>query len=217
VAYIPSDERRQLIVNAAIDVIASEGLAAVTTRRVAEKAGAPLGAMHYCFKNKEELLHLVAEEGARRLRASVTEVDPTLGLEATIRNDIDALWNWYQQNIGLQLALTEMGFARIRRGGSPNEIYAMWGPYGGDLLKEHLQEAQRHDTQKLKLPIPEIVRFILHRFDGLTIEYAASRDRKACQRQVDILAEAMVLLAVPKPGAKTRRKPEPTRGRAMAE
>lgn len=196
-AYILVEERREHIIKAAIEVVAEEGLARATTRRIAQRAKAPLGAIHYCFKNKSELIHLIANQGAAMLRASFADFNPKLGLEATIRYDIAALWRWYQQNVGLQLALLELGMFRIRRGGPAKDVYAMWGPYGRDMMRQHLQAAAEHDTRKLKIPAEEVVRFILHRFDGLTLEFAASRDLPACQQQVDLLAEAMILLALP--------------------
>ena len=195
--YILVEERRQHIIKAAIEVIAEEGLAQATTRRIAERAGAPLSALHYCFKNKNELIQVIAAEGAAMLQRFFSDIDPTAGIEAVIRNDIAALWRWYQENSGLQLALLELGMNRIRRGGPPKEIYAMWGPFGRDIMREHLQTAARHDSRKLKISIDDVVRFILHRFDGLILEFAASRDPKACQRQVDLLADAIVLLALP--------------------
>jgi AcrR family transcriptional regulator len=197
VGYILVDDRRQQIVAAAIEVIAEEGLAKATTRRIAERAQAPLSAIHYCFKNKNELVQLIANEGAARLRATFEDFDPTQGSEAAIRYDIATLWKWYKQNAGLQLALLELGMNRIRRGGKPKEIYAMWGPFGRDMMRDHLQQAAKHDSRELLLPIDQIVRFVLHRFDGLILELAASQDLKACQRQVDLLAEAVVLLAIP--------------------
>jgi len=194
--YILVEERRQHIIKAAIEIIAEHGLARTTTRRIAERAGAPLSALHYCFKNKNELIQVIAAEGAAMLRSFFTDFDPARGIEACIRGDIAALWRWYQENAGLQLALLELGMNRIRRGGPAKEVYAMWGPFGRDMMREHLQAATRHDSRKLKLPIDEIVRFILHRFDGLSLEFAASRDVKACQRQVDLLADAIVMLAL---------------------
>ena len=203
-AYLSWDERRRRIVDAAIEVIAAEGLARMTTRRIAERADAPLGSLHYCFRNKEELILLIAERGAAILAESFVKVDPERGVEATIRDSIAALWDWYQDNIGLQLALTELGMNRIRRGGDPEEIYAMWGPFGHDLMTENLERALEVDPRELEVPVEEIVRFVLHRFDGLTIEYAASKDRKACQRQVDLLADAIVAVSLPGEGRTSR-------------
>lgn len=195
--YLSWDERRRRIVDAAIDVIATEGLARLTTRRIAERAEAPLGSLHYCFRNKDELLRLIAERGAQMLVESFATVDPERGVEATIRDSIAALWDWYRDNIGLQFALTELGMNRIRQGGDPAEIVSMWGPFGHDLMTENLQRALAVDPAPLELSVAEIVRFILGRYDGLTIEYAATKDRKACKRQVDILADAVVAVALP--------------------
>ena len=210
--YLSWDERRRRIVDAAIEVIAEEGFARTTTRRIAERADAPLGALHYCFRNKDELLQLIAEKGAEMLAEAFVHVEPSRGVEATIRDSISDFWDWYRDNIGLVLALTELGMVRIRRGGNPKKIYAMYGPFGHDLLTEYLEQAVEAEGAELAVPIEEIVRFILHRFDGLTIEYAASKDPVACKRQVDLLADAIVAIAV-KPtqstkgnGSRTRRK-----------
>lgn len=202
-AYLAADERRRQIVDAAVEIMATDGLAGTTTRKIAERADAPLGAIHYCFRNKEELIHLVMERGAALLQDAFAQVDPSQGVEAAIRASVAAMWDWYQQNIGLQMALTEAGMARIRRGGDPAEVYAVWDPFGRDLLTDNLRLAVKAEGREPAIPVEEIVRFVLHRFDGMTLEYAASRDRAACQRQIDLLAEAMVLLALPDttPGA----------------
>lgn len=204
-AYLPAEERRQRIVEAAIEVIATEGLARATTRRIAERADAPLGALHYCFRNKEELMQVVAEHGATELRARFDGVDPAEGLEATIRNSIAAMWSWVRANVGLQLALMELGLWRIRRGGDPAAVYAMWNSFGGDLLREKLEKAAAADAVAPTITIDEMVRFINHRFDGLAYEFAASRDEPACERQTELLADAIVLLATAGREAPSRR------------
>ena len=205
--YLPVDERRRRIIDAAVEVLASEGLERLTTRRIAERAEAPLGALHYCFRNKDELTALVADRGAEMLQAMFDDVDAGQGVEATIRDSIAALWRWYQQNAGLQLALMELGLWRIRKGGDPVEIYSMWDPFGRDILRDRLARAAERDGVELAVPVDEIVRFILHRFDGMAYEYAASRDDAACERQTELLADAMVMLALPDAPRRADRRP----------
>lgn len=195
-AYLSAEKRRERIIEAAIEVIAEEGLARATTRRIAERAEAPLGALHYCFRNKDELMQVVAEHGAAELRARFDDVDPGEGLEPTIRHSIGAMWSWVRANLGLQLALMELGLWRIRRGGDPDEVYAMWNSFGGDLLRERLDAAARVDSIAPSITVDEMVRFINHRFDGLAYEFAASRDEAACERQTMLLADAIVFLAL---------------------
>ncbi|WP_326794452.1 TetR/AcrR family transcriptional regulator [Streptomyces sp. NBC_01808] len=199
-AYLAAEERRRQIVDAAVEVMATEGIEGATTRKIAERAGAPLGAIHYCFRNKEELIHLVMDRGAAMLEEAFARVDPGRGVEATLRAGVAALWDWYRRDIGLQMALTEAGMARIRRGGDPAEVYAIWDPFGRTLLTDSLRRAVEAEGREPAVPVAEIVRFVLHRFDGMTLEYAATRDLAACGRQVDLLADAMVALALPGTG-----------------
>ncbi len=215
-AYLSAEERRQSIVDAAIEVIAREGLARATTRRIAEQAKAPLGALHYCFRNKDELIQLVTQRGAEELRAQFVDIDPALGLEATIRNSIAAMWAWVRPSPGQQLALMELGMWRIRRGGETEEVYAMWDDFGGKLLRQLLADAAAADGIEPAITVDEMVHFINHRFDGLAYEYAALRDEAACERQTELLADAIVLLAIPpdaepaRPAGRRRRKAEAT-------
>ncbi|MEO3930607.1 TetR family transcriptional regulator [Micromonosporaceae bacterium B7E4] len=211
-AYLAAEVRRQSIVDAAVNVIASEGLAGATTRRIAEEAGAPLGSLHYCFRNKDELIQLVADRGAEMLQAFFEPVDPGRGLEATIRACIDAMWQWVQDNAGLQFALIELGIWRIRQGGKAKDVYAMWNRFGGDLLREKLRAATAADRRELTIPVEEVVRFINHRFDGLVLEYVASKDRAACQRQIELLADALVAVGLSRaPRAPRSRRNSPAR------
>ncbi len=55
-----TNDTRRTLIEATISVIAQHGLAGVTTRRVAEVAGTPLGSVHYWFASKEALLDAVA-------------------------------------------------------------------------------------------------------------------------------------------------------------
>ena len=196
-AYLSAEERRRTIIDAAVDVIASEGLMGATTRKIADRAKAPLGALHYCFKNKDELIELVAQRGAAMLRQAFDSVDPSSGVEATIRESVAAYWAWVQENIGLQLALVELGMWRIRHARGAANVYGMYDAFGGTLIRDNLTQAVQIDSVTPDISVDEIARFIIHRFDGMVFEYAASGDQAACQRQADLLAEALVLLALP--------------------
>jgi AcrR family transcriptional regulator len=208
--YLSADERRRSIIDAAVEVIASEGLKGATTRKIADRANAPLGALHYCFKDKNELIELVAEQGATMLRAAFATVDPGRGIEATIRDSVAAYWQWVKENIGLQLALMELGMWRIREGGGTENVYAMYSAFGGDLIRDNLGRAVEVDSVTPAITVDEIARFIIHRFDGMVFEYAASRDEVACRRQAELLADALVLLSLPDGDRSSRR----SRGKA---
>lgn len=59
-------ERKEKIVDKAFELIAECGVAGITHRLIAGRAGIPLGSMTYHFKNMDELLFLVFSRFARR-------------------------------------------------------------------------------------------------------------------------------------------------------
>lgn len=195
-AYLANEDRRELLIDAAIDVIAGEGLASATTRKIAERADSSLGALHYCFRGKDDLLAAVADRIRSTLEDSFADVDPAEGFEATVRTTIDSYWQWIRGNPGLHMAIAELVVWEIRRGKPGKRLYArLNSSFGGDLLRQTLEDAAATDGLESAVPIDELARFVLHRFDGLTFEYAESADAKACQRQTELLADAILALA----------------------
>jgi AcrR family transcriptional regulator len=76
VARIRSEVRRKQFIDAAVTVIARDGVDGATTRRIAEEADAPLATLHYCFHTKENLLWAVYEELADNVRTAIEERVP---------------------------------------------------------------------------------------------------------------------------------------------
>jgi AcrR family transcriptional regulator len=64
----PAAERREQLLDAAVEVMREGGIAAATTRAVADRAGLPQSAFHYCFRSKDEMFAAVLE---RELDASL--------------------------------------------------------------------------------------------------------------------------------------------------
>lgn len=66
------EERRERILRATLDVIAADGIAGVTHRRVAAEADVPLGSLTYWFATKDDLLRealrLFVDDETERLR-----------------------------------------------------------------------------------------------------------------------------------------------------
>jgi AcrR family transcriptional regulator len=203
VPYLSADTRREAFVDAAIDVIAKEGLTRATTRRIAERADAPLGALHYCFRNKNELMELIYERGAASIRDALEKVDPSKGVETTIRDSVGVYWRFIRDNLGLQLALFELGLWMIRN--RREEMYASWNSFGVDQLRQKLDEAARADGVELATPAAELARFLFHSTDVLVLEYAVSGKKAVGQRQANLLADALVAMAGSPPRADGRR------------
>jgi AcrR family transcriptional regulator len=76
----PGDESRALLIEAAAEIINSEGYAALSARRLAEKVGLKRQIVHYYFRTMEDLLLAViryyGEEGLARFAQAFEAQDP---------------------------------------------------------------------------------------------------------------------------------------------
>ena len=68
-AHLPVEQRRAQLVAAAMQVMQREGAWSLTTRAVAREAGVPLGAVHYAFASKTELVRAVFQVDRERSTA----------------------------------------------------------------------------------------------------------------------------------------------------
>ncbi|MEU3146510.1 MULTISPECIES: TetR/AcrR family transcriptional regulator [unclassified Streptomyces] len=92
--------RRERIIAATLDLIAEEGLAAVSHRKIARRAGVPLGSMTYHFGGMDELLreafseftghvvaifdtHLATPSGPEEAREAVADLIRALSEDST--------------------------------------------------------------------------------------------------------------------------------------
>ncbi|TDD21919.1 TetR/AcrR family transcriptional regulator [Nonomuraea diastatica] len=202
--YLSAGERRRVIVDAAVRVIATEGLARATTRRIAEQAGVPLGTLHYCFRNKDELNLLILGRGRATMLAAFEGLDRRAGFEATVREVVATYWRWIRDHHGLHLALMELLMWAIRNKETVGPGRDLWAevnaPLGGDLIDSALTAAAGRDGLRTAVPVPELARFLIHRMDGLVFEFAETSDEASCERQTVLLADALILLALPRQG-----------------
>lgn len=72
-AYVPVEQRREQLVAAALRVLQRDGAAALTTRAVADEAGVALGAVHYAFGSKGDLVRAVFRADHERATRTLTE------------------------------------------------------------------------------------------------------------------------------------------------
>ncbi|MBL7234146.1 TetR/AcrR family transcriptional regulator [Komagataeibacter oboediens] len=63
-------DRKQRIIDAALDVIVAHGVQGTTHRRVAMAAGVPLGSMSYHFAGMDDLLHMAFRQVAQAASAA---------------------------------------------------------------------------------------------------------------------------------------------------
>lgn len=109
-------ERREQLIDAAINVLAIEGIAAATTRRITDEAGLALGAFHYAFASKDDLLHAVIERFSRGIETVLQHaiLGPQASLEDLGDQLIRGFWNFIEETPELQLAQYEVTVHALR-------------------------------------------------------------------------------------------------------
>jgi AcrR family transcriptional regulator len=208
-ARLSVDERREQFVRAAITVMAQEGLDRATTRRIAEVAGAPQAALHYAFRDKEELLVAVVGEVTgeveRILRAAV---DPGAGLEAAVRSASTAFWDHVVGDDGLQLMQYELSIHCRRTPGL--EWLAEW-QYNRYVMvaQDVFAAAAGADPSVGDVDVAALSRFMVAATDGLILQYEVHHDRALAARDADLTVRAAMLLVrdgLPPPATSRRRR-----------
>jgi TetR/AcrR family transcriptional regulator, regulator of biofilm formation and stress response len=175
--------RREVILDATIQLLASQGLEGVTHRAVDEMAGLPQGSTSYYYRKKAELLVASAQHLAQQLEKDCDQLQVGFadkaakhGLEEAIRYVADELVTYTDESRHLFLARIELTLASARRDDLPG-------------VAEQLTSAARRPIEFfLKLnskgisdvPIETCAGLI----DGITLMYATGQGPKPTTDQV---------------------------------
>ncbi|MEW9855499.1 TetR/AcrR family transcriptional regulator [Novosphingobium sp. M1R2S20] len=98
---------RAIIVEAAESLIREEGYAAVSTRRIAARAGLKPSLVHYYFPTTDDLLIEVSRRGAE-------ESDRMIEEALASENPLEALWRFFVDTSRTAMALEFMAMANHR-------------------------------------------------------------------------------------------------------
>lgn len=110
-----SDGRREVIIEAALKVMISEGLYRATTRKIAEAAGLNLATLHYHFNDKEEIFFLAMEQLISNYRlALASHFTEPQNLHDRIPALLRFIWGEIEKGPDEQLALQEMTIYLLR-------------------------------------------------------------------------------------------------------
>ncbi len=186
-------ERREQLIDAAISVLAREGIGAATTRRITAEAGLALGAFHYAFRNKDELLRAVAERLSRGVEGVLesSPADPTASLTAFGEQIVQAFWGFVEQTTELQLAQYELTVHALRDPGLKplaEEQYRRLTAAVDGALEGHpeVPDGQaRHD----------LASYLVSVMDGLILHRVVEGDADAAVRRLELFVATLPALA----------------------
>lgn len=179
---MPADERSRQILAAASRVIVREGIARATTRGVAAEAGAPLGSLHYTFRDKGDMLAgvyaLWVEQAGERIAALVPD---GCGLQEGIRLLMTGMFEWYAAEPELGMAQFELFFWALRTPSAGDLGLRFYREYRAQCAKT-LERAGggTHDREA----IADLTGAVFCMFDGLLIKILAG-DANAARKDLE--------------------------------
>lgn len=196
---VSADARRLQFVEAAARVIANDGLAAATTRRIAAEAGANLAALHYCFRNKDELLQEVYAFLSRDYAQALPPVNVVGGgLAEVMQAHARRIWERMLLKPHEQVTTFELLLRRFREKPeseasvrTQNRImYEGWIQSTIELFSEAAAAAGEAIPENLEL----ITRLFISGIDGISMQHLADPDSERSAALVDLLSEGLASL-----------------------
>lgn len=127
------------IIEATTRIIEEDGLAALSTNRVARVAGVSVGSLYQYFPNKEALVQEVRARFAARFETALLELLarlPGLGLREAIRAWVETLVALHTESPGVHNAVGT---------GSPEKTHHALATVVGGYLETHAGEIRRPD------------------------------------------------------------------------
>src|SRR5919107_4230327 len=191
------DERRARLVEAAIQVMAREGVSHATTRAIVTEAGMTTGAFHYSFFSKEELvLEVMRLLNARAFQAVTEQVRAdTHGPQV-----IDRVVGAYVKHVAADTAQRQLSFEltlhALREPGLREAAVELYrATLGG--VEELLGEMARAGGFDWRRPVAELSRHTLSLIDGVSYQWIVTQDEATVRQLNDALATFLHAQVVP--------------------
>lgn len=188
-ARMPSAERRRQLTEAAIRVMARDGVARATTRSICAEAGVSLSVFHYCFESKQALLGSVivaiTEHGITVAREAIR---PRATLRETVRAGFRAYWDHVAANPGEHMLTYELTQYALRRPGFEHLARRQYQLYS-DTYTELIEQLRLLMPFELRVPVPVLARYLAAMTDGLTLNHLVLGDAEGVEAVLDMIAD----------------------------
>ena len=194
---IPSSDRRQMLVEAALRVIARHGVAGATTRAIVAEADMSLASFHYAFRSHSEMMR---ELVAHVVDAQIATVFASLRLgndiREALRSGLQAFLEYVTGDPGHEQVLQELMQYALRTPGLERLATEQYDAYRAG-VSSVLVEGAAVSRVEWSIPVHDVARLIVTITDGVTLAWLADRDTAAAERVLDFAADSIAALAVP--------------------
>ncbi|HKT38364.1 MAG TPA: TetR/AcrR family transcriptional regulator [Ktedonobacterales bacterium] len=188
-------DRRTEILEAAIRVLARDGLAQASTRKLAAEAGINQATLLYHVGSKDELLLAVLREMMRQTREiAVAAAEEDLPLREAIANSLRAFWHHVEATPELQVMQYELTLYALR---NPEAAWLAREQYRGycEVVEGVLRAACERQGVTGAIPLDALARFIVGGLDGLILQFVSDQNTARARCDLELLIAAVIALA----------------------
>lgn len=197
---IPVADRRTALIQAALRVVARDGVAAATTRRIVAEAGMPLASFHYVFASRDalmaELIEAAVESEQRDFAPTFVGDVGALGMRDAIRAGLQRYLDGVRADPDREKAMFELTQWALREPGFASLARRQYARYH-EVAALAAQEVARLTGSEWRRPLAEVARILVAFTDGLTIAWLVTRDDAAASAMMDVAADALAALSTP--------------------
>jgi len=187
-------DRRADILAATIRVLARDGLAATTTRKIATEAGVNQATLRYYFGSKDDLLFAVLQTMMQNTEEIVQKaVQPGEQPAELIRQSLTAFWSHVESSPELQVMQYELTLYALRNPASAwlaKEQYDGYCALVENLFHYYFEQARVISAT----PLPTLARFTVAGIDGLILQFVSDHDSERARRDLNTLIQAVLAL-----------------------
>jgi len=190
-----ADDRRAQLIAATIRVMTTEGIEAVSTRRVAQEAGVSVGVVHYCFGSKENLLRRVIHQLVDDIRESAqARISPGQDLTASLSKATEAFMGDVEDRADRHLLTYEIVTYALRTEGAEDLARWLYECYQSAAVAT-LEAAAEAAGVRWIVPVDVVARILTAANDGVTLEWLVRRDGTQARTTFAHIIDAVVPLS----------------------
>ena len=195
VARIPSSERRTLLVQAALRVIAQHGVSAATTRAIVAEADMSLASFHYAFRSHGEMMtELIQYVVSAESTAAIAVIPEGADIRSALAAGLHAFLDYVIADPGHEQVMQELLQYALRTPGLESLARDQYDSYRS-AVSALLVDAAANAGVSWTIPVDEVARIVVTITDGVTLGWLADRDNEGARRVVEFGADAIARLA----------------------
>lgn len=188
-------DRRSEILEAAIRVLARDGLAQASTRKLAAEAGINQATLLYYVGSKDKLLLAVLREMMRQTQEiAVAAASEDMSLREAIASSLRAFWQHVEATPELQVMQYELTLYALR---NPDASWLAREQYRGycEVVEGVLRAACERQGIVCAVPADALARFIVGGLDGLILQFVSDQNTTRARYDLEALIAAVIALA----------------------